>query len=325
MQINPCGLEQPAVKLKELKRETGKTIQDMELSNEKRYLLTRGIGMAVAVAVLLVIATNPASVGPPAAQAVSQKNGGTVAVSGSRLLPTSPKTAAYRPPAHTGPAPVVVEFPRQTENTIVVARTPQLVKQDAYRNPLPENAGKWDCVADKTTGLVWEVKTNDKGLQDAGNYYSWYRADGEITPGNTAPKSAGSCRGGISCDTESYINAINKKKVCGYSDWRLPTRKELLSLVQIRFSEDHRTMINTRFFPNTAGDWFWTSDTDADDAAHAWYVLFYNGRTMKAPKHQAKRVRLVRGDPGPLNFRNVAGKGRVFANEQLEPRSGSDS
>jgi len=222
------------------------------------------------------------------------------------------KVRVARRVAVPAPAPVPevvpVLFPKPTEITIAVAAAPQLVKLDSYQNPLEADAKKWDCVKDATTGLVWEVKTRDKGLQDANNFYSWFNT-GSDSQAASGVKNGGKCRGGIGCDTRSYINAINAKRVCGYTDWRLPTRKELLSLVRGHSTGDQKSMIDTRFFPSTPGDWYWTADTDLGDSDHAWYVLFFNGRTMKALKSQAKRVRLVRGGQEQRrSFKDVAEK-----------------
>lgn len=219
-----------------------------------------------------------------------------------------------------------VRFPTPTKITIAVAAAPQLVKMDSYQNPLAADAKNWDCVKDATTGLVWEVKTHDKGLQDANNYYSWYSA-GALNTNRSGMRNYGKCRGGISCDTQSYINAINAKRVCGYSDWRLPTRAELLTLVRGHTDGEQTSTIDTHFFPGTPGDWYWTADTDLGDPAHAWYVLFYNGRTMKALKSQAKRVRLVRGGiTHQRSFKNVAekkdsGSSKEIAKQPFQPES----
>lgn len=223
------------------------------------------------------------------------------------------------------PQPVSALFPAPTEITIALAAAPQLVKLDSYQNPLQADATKWDCVKDVTTNLVWEVKTHDQGLQDANNFYSWFRM-GSTSQIGSGFKDGGKCRGGISCDTQSYVNAVNAKRVCGYSDWRLPSRNELMSLVR-GGNTDQKTMIDTRYFPSTPGDWYWTADTDLGDAEHAWYVLFYNGRSMKAMKSQAKRVRLVRGGKEQhRSFKDVAEKKdpdsrKEIAKQPFQPES----
>jgi len=231
-------------------------------------------------------------------------------------------------PASVSPKPELAQFPVPTPITISISAEPQLVKMDSYQNPLESDAKIWDCVRDKTTGLVWEVKTHDKGLQDAGNFYSWYSKKSSLQ-NDIGFKNGGKCRGGIGCDTQAYVNAINSKKLCGYSDWRLPTRKELLTLVLGTGDGEKNTTIDTHYFPSTPGDWYWTADTDLGDASHAWYVLFYNGRSMKASMSQAKRVRLVRGGTEQRrSFKDVAEKkGNAPKNElakqpfQPEPSS----
>lgn len=207
--------------------------------------------------------------------------------------------------AEPGPNPTI-QFPVATELTITIAGQPNLAKVDAYRNPLDENAKAWNCVVDRSTGLVWEVKTNDRGLQDASHFYSWYNSDALKNLGNPGYRNNGTCRGGIACDTESYVQTINKKQLCGYADWRLPTKHELMSLVQYNPSSTSNGLIDKKYFPNGSVDWYWSSDTDADDPTHAWFVLYYNGRLMKAPKNQAKKIRLVRGGEVKRSLKNFA-------------------
>jgi hypothetical protein len=254
---------------------------------------------------------------PVASNIKPKKQQKKVRVANNTKTPASTRTSVLQA------TPVL--FPKPTEITIAVAAAPQLVKMDSYQNPLDTDAKKWDCVKDGATDLVWEVKTHDRGLQDANNFYSWYSSPlNRVTSGT---KNNGKCRGGINCDTQSYVNAINAKRVCGYSDWRLPSRKELLSLVRNTSGSEQNTTIDTRYFPSTPGDWYWTADTDLGDSDHAWYVLFYNGRTMKALKSQAKRVRLVRGGKEQRrSFKDMAKQkgpesSKEIAKQPFEPES----
>lgn len=206
------------------------------------------------------------------------------------------KTATAKPvrivPA-VNPVGLLVTFPKPTDITIVLAKAPQYVKIDHTNGELNESASKWDCVEDKSTGLLWEKKTQDRGLRDAGNFYSWYNPSEVSIGGNVGAADNGKCRGGINCDTDSYIKAVNELKLCGFSDWRLPTRADLMSLVQYSEQKKGKGLVKRRFFPTATSDWYWAADTDELNPERAWYVLFYNGRRMKAHKFEAKRIRLV--------------------------------
>ena len=67
-----------------------------------------------------------------------------------------------------------------------------------------------------------------------------------------------------------FIMRLNEKNYCGYSDWRLPTDKELESLVD-----------RTRFgpalpfghpFSNVQSYCYWSSTAYADSTGHVWAV-----------------------------------------------------
>jgi len=147
---------------------------------------------------------------------------------------------------------------------------------------------EWACTLDKVTGLTWEVKTPG-GLRASDMSYSWYQPDERINGGDVGKK--GDCES-KACDTKSYIEQINQMKLCGYNDWRLPTRRELLSIVNNgRFNP----AIDTRFFPNTMADYYWTSSPYQDHRRFAWQVYFFYGESKPDEKILARPVRLVRG------------------------------
>lgn len=75
-----------------------------------------------------------------------------------------------------------------------------------------------------------------------------------------------------------------------YDDWRLPNRRELLSLI-----DDRKTgpIIDTRFFPEMEEGDFWSSSEDKSDDISAWYVSFINGQVDVNLKVCKKFVRCV--------------------------------
>jgi hypothetical protein len=94
---------------------------------------------------------------------------------------------------------------------------------------------------------------------------------------------------------------VNESRLCGTSAWRLPTRKELLSIVDNgRFDP----AIDENFFPNTARLHYWSSSPYAGQENSAWQVYFYYGEAYPIGKDQEGHVRLVRGRTATFGFEN---------------------
>jgi hypothetical protein len=158
----------------------------------------------------------------------------------------------------------------------------------------------WDCVQDHVTGLYWEVKTmaGAGGLRDANHTYTWYNSTGINDGGGAGTASGGICVdgvGGANCDTEKYVVAANAAGICGFTDWRLPTKLELRSIVDYSVAA-FGTTIDTGYFPNTISRRYWSASPNADSTiADAWNINFNNGFDSKYPKTNNFAVRLVRG------------------------------
>jgi len=161
---------------------------------------------------------------------------------------------------------------------------------------LPRNATAWSCVRDKVTGAMWEVKTDDGGPRD----------------GRARFKNRGN---GLPGDASYYVQSVNATALCGASDWRLPTRGEMESLVDFSVGEGG-PMIDGLWFPNSASALHWTASSakvNGGSPAYRWAVNFYNGQTIwYGGQYGEFAVRLVREGRTPPAHRWVAHGGEVL-------------
>jgi hypothetical protein len=173
-------------------------------------------------------------------------------------------------------------------------------KGECPPNPsLGSGTNDWACTIDNVTGLVWEVKTTS-GLRSQDNSYTWYNPDGSKNGGAAGQQNGGSCKES-DCDTQAFVQAINVLGLCGASDWRLPTRKELLSILNNNL---FNPAIDTDYFPNTTAEYFWSSSPFSEDETSAWQVYLKYGEANTSKKDQGNRVRLVRGRTVTFGFDN---------------------
>ncbi|ETR67352.1 MAG: hypothetical protein OMM_11699, partial [Candidatus Magnetoglobus multicellularis str. Araruama] len=175
-------------------------------------------------------------------------------------------------------------------------------KLDALGNDLPDSATEWVMVRDNISGLIWEVKTDDGSIHDKDNTYTWYDSNPETNGGNAGTDGDGT-------DTENFIEALNDSKFGGFSDWRLPTLKELAKIVSYK---KYYSTINISFFPQIMPAFYWSNTSLAHDSLVAWGVSFgnQNGRCNDLGKDSPYYVRAVRGG----QFRPLENSANLFVN-----------
>ena len=90
-------------------------------------------------------------------------------------------------------------------------------------------------------------------------------------------------------DATSYCEDL---ALSGYSDWRLPSAMELMSIVDYG---TYSPSIDTTYFSGTSASYYWSSTTLANDTSYAWGVGFSYGNVGNGSKSSGYYVRCVRG------------------------------
>lgn len=154
------------------------------------------------------------------------------------------------------------------------------LKLNAKGKPAKDKPGAAHCVLDNETNLVWELKTDDKGIHNKDNTYRW---------GGRGAEQIGEK---FFDDWNALIDASNKEKLCGFSDWRVPTIDELKTLVVA----DANPAINADFFPLTLSKPYWSVSGYKTYPEHGQTVHFETGKSYYYNGYRGEHlpVRLVR-------------------------------
>jgi photosystem II stability/assembly factor-like uncharacterized protein len=117
---------------------------------------------------------------------------------------------------------------------------------------------KDSTVTDRLTGLMWVRNANLMASRDP-EFDPTY-GDGQV-PWDLAL---------------DYVAKLNTESYLGYTDWRLPNRNELLSLID--FGASRPALPGNHPFINTfTGYGYWSSSTLARDENEAWPIAFEDG------------------------------------------------
>jgi len=165
------------------------------------------------------------------------------------------------------------------------------------------NTQAWNCVRDNVTGLTWEVKAATNGPRYYANKYTWYDTDPTTNGGGAGSEGDDIICGKTlaSCNTQAYKTYLNtldsNKGLCGFKDWRLPTREELRSIVN--YGAAASPLIDESFLGKTEATDHWTSQTALyrdDKTGDAWELHFDTGQSEAHGKgSKSVDVRMVRG------------------------------
>lgn len=146
-------------------------------------------------------------------------------------------------------------------------------------------ADGWVMTRDNVTGLVWEMKTDDGSVHDKDNRYTWYDPNPATNGGDPGTPGDGT-------DTKDFIDVLNSSNFGGFANWRMPTIKEIRSIVHYG---TYNPPIDGAYFPNTVASYYWSFTTYALNSGYAWYVNFIFGYVSDDLKSGSYYVRAVRG------------------------------
>ncbi len=145
--------------------------------------------------------------------------------------------------------------------------------QDAEYSDLciPKNyTANSETVTDNNTNLIWQR-----------NLPSTYSG---CTKGSPA---------GSQCSWQEAINYCDNLTLAGNSNWRLPNIEELETLINYG---RYNPSIDTTIFPNTPGNYFWSSSPYVGYSDYAWDVYFGYGSVYSYYKTDSYYFRCVSGN-----------------------------
>ncbi len=169
----------------------------------------------------------------------------------------------------------------------------ELQKGVAWPNPrFTANADT--SVTDNLTGLVWAPDGNLMPTRDPGwdtDIKFWNNVDQTVNDGRVTWEHA-----------LDYVAKLNSESYLGHSDWRLPNRKELRSLINYGQSSTE-TWLNTQGFTNVQpygfDSFYWSSTSDSLNAGLAWGWTMWD---FKGSNHYLWPVRTGQGTGAPAEL-----------------------
>ena len=190
-------------------------------------------------------------------------------------------------------------------------------------------------ITDSQTGLTWEKKIKLNGTtvnpHDADDYRPW-AGTCSISGHPCQPTAAASAlctarsengtTGCNQCGREGWCDAnatawtlavdANTARFGGHTDWRVPKRAELLSIVD--FADSTFNPVTYTAFQGascgaactdianpacscTQSSYYWSASSVAPSPSAAWHIYFFTGYVAYDDKPGSNYVRLVRGGP----------------------------
>ena len=143
---------------------------------------------------------------------------------------------------------------------------------------------RWGITLGMLVSVLFAMQVEAAQLLDNGN--------GTVTDNNTrlmwqkcsaGQNSDRTCSGTASENNwlQATENVCTALRTGGHSDWRLPSKDELVTIVDQSAPQPGPT-IKTSYFPNTIKAGYWSSTADASKPGGAWLVDFVKGYVIPA-------------------------------------------
>lgn len=190
-----------------------------------------------------------------------------VACGGGSGTPTMETTTAGATPSPT-PTPSSTPTPSASPTSAgTPTPTPTPTPTSTFSLVPKAGGGNYalsECVFDNTSGLMWQGRTNS-GLRSSTNLYTNYDSTTVLQIENQVGVIGQSVPTQAQVDaynnTVGFKNDVNATALCGFSDWRIPSKEELKTLDATMYPN-----LATWFPTTTQSLSFWSSTTGAANA-----------------------------------------------------------
>lgn len=150
-----------------------------------------------------------------------------------------------------------------------------------------EDSTNWSCILDNVTGLLWERK-DIAGLSRAQDVYMPMSVEAylEFNPRSDTIKN---CHGydennpDSVCTTPAFIKRVNNNRLCNKENWRLPTAKELASILAV---DPYLSEEEYRYYGMVDRDYFYVGNDQgiayqtAENISYLYPAGFFNNTSQ---------------------------------------------